>query len=149
LNPFQTVPPGTMLAGPTYRCTTIALPRSPFSLPYPPLTLGPRLVPAPPVSRAPLLRDNAAARTRRPPLLLLHLPHGHARRAPAFFPSLPCATEALEKPTSDYAFSSRQRPSSSSPPLHRLHVCLASSHHRRPLLLSGFRPSATAYAPSR
>jgi hypothetical protein len=112
--------------------------------------------PPAPNGQGPLL---AAPRYRpphpRPPLLLLPLPCGRARRGPSFSPSMPHATEALEKPPATTRslfspFSSRPHPSLSSSPtlLHRLHVRLVGSCHQRPLLLSSSCLSATASAAS-
>jgi hypothetical protein len=141
LNPFQTAPPDTVLAGPAYRVPSPRCLAHPSPSHTPPLTLGPRLVPAPPVSRGPSL--SPVAWQRHNPRLtvgghcwLPHVADRHAQGplssfsrchalAPAwplsFFTSLPRATEALEKPPATThslfsPFSSRPCSSSSSPP---------------------------------
>jgi hypothetical protein len=134
-----------VLAGPTYQRLTVALPRSPLSLPHPtadtrPLTrLGPtsqsrlhrvgRAPPPVPDGRGHCWPPCAVDRhARGPPLLLLSLPCGRGHGGPSFFPSLPYATEALEKPPPAPSFlrspldcARAQAPPPSPPPTHPPH----------------------------
>jgi hypothetical protein len=119
------MPPGTVLAGPACRGPTATLPRSPLSLPHPAADTGPSTRPgptcqprphrvgcAPPLS--PVARQRrcprpmagghywpprAADHRARGPLSSFSLCHAAAPAGtPSFFPSLPRATEALQKP---------------------------------------------------
>jgi hypothetical protein len=90
----------------------------------------------------------------RAPLSHLLLPP-HGRRPPSPFPSLGlCRRADCFKTTpagvpSPFCRSPPDHAHTQTPLLHRLRVCLIGSHHRRPLLLSGSCPTATASAASR
>jgi hypothetical protein len=149
-----------VLARPTYRCPITVLPCSSLSLPHPTADTGPSSHPGPTCQPRPHRVDRApplspVARQRRCPrlmargrcwspmlptttpgphlILLLPLPCSHAHRGPSFFPSLPRATEAPEKPSAAThslfsLFSSRPCLSlSSSPPFSTTYVSTSSA----------------------